>query len=60
MTADYYPLSDVLAIASVHPFYTNAIYPPTQEELAWVIASVRASAKEIELSSFPLSVKDEL
>ncbi|KAI9933172.1 hypothetical protein MW887_007643 [Aspergillus wentii] len=60
MVADYYPLSDVLAVASVHPFYSDTTYPPTREELPSVLANARESTNGLELSKFPLTEKDKL
>lgn len=59
MEGDCYPLSDVLAIASVHPFYSDVVYPPTREELPSVLAKARESGND-ELTSFPLTHKEQL
>ncbi|KAJ5124238.1 uncharacterized protein N7515_008063 [Penicillium bovifimosum] len=59
MDADCYSLSDVLAIASVHPFYSDAVYPPTREELPSVLAKARESSNG-GLLSFPLTHKEQL
>jgi cystathionine beta-lyase/cystathionine gamma-synthase len=59
MDADCYSLSDVLAIASVHPFYSDVVYPPTREELPSVLAKAKSSGNG-ELLSFPLTHKEQL
>jgi hypothetical protein len=59
MNADCYSLPDVLAIASVHPFYSDAVYPPTREELPSVLAKARESGNG-ELLSFSLTHKEQL
>lgn len=59
MEVNWYPLPDVLAIASVHPFYSDAVYPPTREELSSVLAKARESGNG-ELPSFPLTHKEKL
>ena len=59
MNADCYSLLDVLAIASVHPFYSDVAYPPTREELPSVLAKARESCNG-ELLSFPLTHKEQL
>lgn len=60
MVADYYPLGDVLAVASIHPFYSNAQYPPTREELPGLLEHIKSSTKPIQLESFPLLDKKDL
>ncbi|KAB8266480.1 hypothetical protein BDV30DRAFT_247982 [Aspergillus minisclerotigenes] len=57
--ANCYSLSDVLAIASAHPFYSDVVYPPTREELPSVLAKARESGNG-ELLSFPLTHKEQL
>lgn len=60
MDAECYSLSDVLAIASVHPFYSLDVdYPPTREELPSVLAKAKDSGNG-ELLSFPLTHKEQL
>lgn len=59
MDAECYSLSDVLAIASVHPFYSDVVYPPTREELPSVLTKARDSGNG-ELLSFPLTHKEQL
>lgn len=60
MAENSYCMADVLAIASVHPFYSNTTYPPTSEELPRILERQRESARDLELSSFPLTRKDIL
>lgn len=59
MDADCYSLPDILAIASVHPFYSDVVYPPTREELPSVLAKARESGNG-EWLSFPLTHKEQL
>ncbi|KNG90486.1 hypothetical protein ANOM_001221 [Aspergillus nomiae NRRL 13137] len=59
MDAECYSLSDVLAIASVHPFYSDVVYPPTREELPSLLTKARDSGNG-ELLSFPLTHKEQL
>lgn len=56
----HYSLEDVLAIASVHPFYSDSTYPPTREELPTVLQNAKRSAYGLNLASFPLTRKDTL
>lgn len=61
MAPDYYPLSDVLAVAKVHPFYSDTKYPPTPEELHHALrASKDKGGNDLDLKSFPLTRKDAL
>ncbi|KAL1998455.1 hypothetical protein VTN02DRAFT_6156 [Thermoascus thermophilus] len=61
MAPDYYPLSDVLAVAKVHPFYSDTEYPPTPEELPHVLRASRdKGGTGLDLRSFPLTRKDAL
>ncbi|KAJ5144999.1 hypothetical protein N7448_002391 [Penicillium atrosanguineum] len=53
-------LGDVLAIASVHPFYSATPYPPRSEDLPILLAKHRESATDFKLSSFPLTWKEAL
>lgn len=59
MDPDCYSIPDVLAIASVHPFYSDVVYPPTREELPSVLAKARDSGNG-ELLLFPLTHKEQL
>ncbi|RAL17044.1 uncharacterized protein BO97DRAFT_453080 [Aspergillus homomorphus CBS 101889] len=59
-TTKGFDLGDVLAIASVHPFYSATPYPPRREELPALLANFRESATEFKLSSFPLTRKEAL
>lgn len=59
MDADCYSLPDVLAIASIHPFYSDVVYPPTREDLPSVLAKARESGIG-KLLSFPLTHKEQL
>lgn len=55
-----FDLSDILAIASIHPFYSDTEYPPTSEDLPKLLAKQRISCADLQLSSFPLTWKDSL
>ncbi|CAG8909807.1 unnamed protein product [Penicillium egyptiacum] len=55
-----FDLGDVLAIASVHPFYSPTPYPPRREDLPILLAKHRESAIDFKLSSFPLTWKEGL
>jgi hypothetical protein len=55
-----FDLGDVLAIASVHPFYSATPYPPRSEDLPLLLAKHRESAANLKLSSFPLTRKEAL
>ncbi|CRL31260.1 unnamed protein product [Penicillium camemberti] len=59
MDPDCYSIPDVLAIASVHPFYSDVVYPPTREELPSILAKARDSGNG-ELLFFPLTHKEQL
>ena len=58
--ANYLELEDVLAIGSIHPFYSASPYPPRREDLPILLAKHRESAKDFKLSSFPLTWKESL
>lgn len=60
MAPGYYSLEDVLAVASIHPFYSDATYPPTREELPTVLENCKQRAHGLTLASFPLTRKDTL
>ncbi|KAJ9215857.1 hypothetical protein DTO166G4_2401 [Paecilomyces variotii] len=60
MAENTYCMADVLAIASIHPFYSNNTYPPSSEELPTILERQRESPKDLKLSSFPLTRKDTL
>lgn len=53
-------LSDVLRIASIHPFYSNTEYPPTREDMSTLLAREWDPETDLKLSSFPLTWKDAL
>jgi hypothetical protein len=55
-----FDLGDVLAIASVHPFYSATPYPPRSEDLPILLAKHRESGTGFKLSSFPLTWKEAL
>lgn len=60
MPPDSYSVTDVLAVASRHPFYSDAIYPPTREELPQILANSKELGTDLQLASFPLTWKSKL
>lgn len=60
MADNTYCMADVLAIARIHPFYSNNTYPPSSEELPMILERQRESPKDLKLSEFPLTRKDTL
>ncbi|OQE30240.1 hypothetical protein PENFLA_c003G04695 [Penicillium flavigenum] len=60
MQPDFYPLSDILEVASVHPFYSDAEYPPTREQIPAILESSRLKREDVQLRSFPVTRKDSL
>ncbi|KAE8312643.1 hypothetical protein BDV41DRAFT_565005 [Aspergillus transmontanensis] len=61
MSSGPYPLTDILAVARVHPFYSQEEYPPTADALDQVLAKSKEEAgNALELKSIPLLRKDTL
>lgn len=60
MASDFYPLSDILDVARVHPFYSDADYAPTREQIPTILENARAKADHLRLQSFPITKKDTL
>lgn len=60
MLADFYALSDVLKVASVHPFYSDAEYAPTREQIPSILQTDAGNEDSIQLASFPIAKKDSL
>ncbi|KAJ5380410.1 Tetracycline resistance protein TetA/multidrug resistance protein MdtG [Penicillium cataractarum] len=61
MASDPYLLSEVLAIANIHPFYVPKIkYPPDEETVKAVQEQVKRDAKKVNLSSQSLLQKHNL
>ncbi|KAE8381536.1 hypothetical protein BDV26DRAFT_278738 [Aspergillus bertholletiae] len=61
MSLGPYPLLDILAVARVHPFYSQEQYPPTSEDLDRVISKSKQEASNtLELKSIPLLRKQAL
>lgn len=59
--SDFYSLSDILSVASVHPFYSDSEYPPTREQLPQLLQVSQAKGEDTrQLKSFPLTRKDSL
>ncbi|KAE8377172.1 hypothetical protein BDV26DRAFT_220211 [Aspergillus bertholletiae] len=56
----YYPLSQILAVAKVHPFYSNAKWAPTRETLTEILMNSDDHADGLHLHSFPPTEKVEL
>lgn len=56
-----YPMEDVLAIASIHPFYSDAKYPPTRADIPSALTNAKqTSGRDRDLKSFPLTRKSTL
>ncbi|KAJ5773680.1 hypothetical protein N7457_008576 [Penicillium paradoxum] len=55
-----FDLSEVLAIASNHPFYSDTEYPPKSEDLPILLAKHQKLGTKLSLSSFPLTRKEAL
>ncbi|KAK9792900.1 putative AMP-dependent synthetase/ligase domain-containing protein [Seiridium cardinale] len=55
-----YSLADVLAIARVHPFYSDAQYPPNKGAICEATNEKSRHPKEADLSKQPLLFKKEL
>ncbi|GAB1199703.1 hypothetical protein APSETT444_009060 [Aspergillus pseudonomiae] len=61
MSSGPYPLTDILAVARVHPFYSQEEYPPTAETLSQVLLKSKEEAgSTLELNSMPLLRKETL
>lgn len=60
MLPDFYALSEVLKVASVHPFYSDAEYAPTREQIPAILETSRGNEDSIQLSSFPITKKESL
>ncbi|EEP79916.1 predicted protein [Uncinocarpus reesii 1704] len=59
MASRFYSLADILASASVHPFYSAAEYPSTPEAFAETLAAAKQQ-NALDLKSFPLMRKERL
>ncbi|KAJ6134842.1 hypothetical protein N7512_000002 [Penicillium capsulatum] len=60
MPPKFYSLSEVLEVANVHPFYSDAKYPPTREQIPAILKAARAKKSRLRLTSFPVTRKDSL
>ncbi|KAI1994043.1 hypothetical protein LOZ53_001933 [Ophidiomyces ophidiicola] len=62
MASKSYALENILAVAKVHPFYSDVEYPPTRESLAKILAeaSENDNSKRSQLKDFPLIRKETL
>ncbi|KAA8644009.1 hypothetical protein EYZ11_010862 [Aspergillus tanneri] len=58
--AEYISLSDILAVAKVHPFYSDKKFPPTREDLLQILAASKDNKNVMDLKSFPLKRKNAL
>lgn len=59
-TVTHYPLHDILAVASIHPFYRSDIqFPPDAEHIKNVLGNQK-DAKTPSLASVPLTYKQGL
>ncbi|KNG81592.1 hypothetical protein ANOM_010299 [Aspergillus nomiae NRRL 13137] len=58
--AGYYPLSQILSVARVHPFYSDAEWAPTRERLAEILANADNPPSGIHLHAFPPTEKSKL
>ncbi|KAB8248046.1 hypothetical protein BDV35DRAFT_379283 [Aspergillus flavus] len=58
--AKYYPLSQILTVAKVHPFYSDTQWAPTRERLSDILANSNDYAEDIHLHSFPPTEKAKL
>lgn len=54
-----YTLSQVLAVAKVHPFYSPDVeYPPSPEEVREIVKQTRN--EDVDLTRIPLVTKEKL
>ncbi|RAL07450.1 uncharacterized protein BO97DRAFT_251926 [Aspergillus homomorphus CBS 101889] len=64
MTIKAFPLSEVLAVSGIHPFYNpNILYPPNPDEIQSAVQSADARSTETmssRLELLPLTTKKEL
>ncbi|KAF3403588.1 hypothetical protein F1880_009532 [Penicillium rolfsii] len=61
MASDPYQLSEILAIANIHPFYVPDIkYPPEEETIKAVREQVKRNGTKVDLSSQSLLQKKDL
>ncbi|PYI05182.1 hypothetical protein BO78DRAFT_318515 [Aspergillus sclerotiicarbonarius CBS 121057] len=61
MAAGFYSLADILAVAQVHPFYSDTLYPPTRDQLPHILHAAQANPEAGRaLESFPLTRKHSL
>ncbi|RAK79539.1 uncharacterized protein BO72DRAFT_400293 [Aspergillus fijiensis CBS 313.89] len=64
MTTKNFPLSDVLAVAKIHPFYnSDVLYPPGPEQIRAIVQSGVSQSRQTtssSLESLPLTTKKNL
>lgn len=61
MASRSFALDDVLAVAHVHPFYSDTEYPATRESLPDVLAAAKSQKDRARgLKDFPLTRKESL
>ncbi|KAB8207315.1 AMP-binding enzyme [Aspergillus parasiticus SU-1] len=58
--AKYYPLSQILTVAKVHPFYSDTKWAPTRERLSDILADSNDHPEDIHFHSFPPTEKAKL
>jgi hypothetical protein len=61
MSVNTFPLSDVLAVAKIHPFYNpTAEYPPDPEAIQSAVQSAQQVSTAVDLTGLPLIGKKDL
>lgn len=55
-----YSLADVLAVAKVHPFYSNSQYPPSDEAIREIRRHASLQPIVTDLRKQPLLFKEDL
>lgn len=55
-----FSLAEVLAVAKIHPFYSNATYPPTENTLQTIREQAAVTSTKANLVSQPLLHKQYL
>ena len=59
-TSSSYSLADVLAVAKIHPFYSDAQYPPDEETIQRLGEQTSLSPTPPDLKGQPLIQKKDL
>lgn len=55
-----FTLAEILAVAKVHPFYSNSPYPPNDEAICEIKQHSALHPVEADLSKQPLLFKNDL